>query len=566
MLDAVLTAGVTAIVTAAATLGIVSRRRERAKPAAVQPNSPSAGLSLTDPTDDKARNDIWRHAIAGLQDGVALLDAEMAVLAATDRYAQALGLTPAELPPGRRLADILRQAALRGAYDGLPDAAAIDHFVTDWLAFLAAPAAGEAGRAQRELRRGDGTWLLVSRQALPGGGILMLVADITAQKAGEQSLLAARDQAEQRARDMERYIGDVEEARTRVERQAADYVGLMEELAEAQNATQRAHAELQHKEEQLRRMTDALPVLVADIDAAGIYRYCNDRYLDFFDLRQSEVVGQHLSQVVGAEAYAVVSQDLEQVLNGKAASFRRALSSQGEMRQLEGRYTPQVNTEGVVEGFYVAAWDVTEQYRRELELDREVKTDALTGLLNRRALLEALDGFARDLTGFAPNDAAANGGAPNIARQMAGEGEAVLDGAVMFLDIDHFKQINDTLGHAAGDQLLKIFAQRLRAAVRTTDHVARLGGDEFVVLLTDIGSPAQAEKVAQKILDRMRDPVGLDTRIIEIGTSIGIVYSRGQQVAPEQLLQEADTALYEAKKAGRGVYRLHLIRDQMASA
>ena len=130
----------------------------------------------------------------------------------------------------------------------------------------------------------------------------------------------------------------------------------------------------------------------------------------------------------------------------------------------------------------------------------------------------------------------------------------------MFLDIDHFKRINDTLGHAAGDQLLKIFAQRLRAAVRGSDKVGRFGGDEFVVLLTDIGAPGLAEKVAQKILERMRDPVRLEGRVIEIGTSIGIAYCRGAPATPDQLLQEADTALYEAKKAGRGTYRLHEIR------
>jgi diguanylate cyclase (GGDEF)-like protein/PAS domain S-box-containing protein len=390
--------------------------------------------------------------------------------------------------------------------------------------------------------------------------------DLAAWQECERGLVTGREVAEQRAQDIERYIGDVEEARTRVERQAADYVGLMEELAEARDATERARADLQHKEEQLRRMTDALPVLVADIDADGFYRYCNDRYLDFFDLRAEAVIGRSIAEVFDGKTYVLLQKDIGQVISGREIHFRRAVPSHGEVRQIEGRYIPQSNADGVVDGFYVAAWDVTEQYHRELALDREVKTDALTGLLNRRALREALEAFAEALAGGG-TDSREAGSTPSSEPSATGGSadQQPPDGAVMFLDIDHFKQINDTLGHAAGDQLLKIFAQRLRASVRGSDRVGRLGGDEFVVLLSEIGSSGQAERVAQKILERMQDPVGLEGRIIEIGTSIGIAYSRGEKVSADLLLQEADAALYEAKKAGRGTYRLHQIRDLIAS-
>jgi GGDEF domain-containing protein len=191
------------------------------------------------------------------------------------------------------------------------------------------------------------------------------------------------------------------------------------------------------------------------------------RYLDFFDLQADHIVGRHVTAVFGQEAYAALQPDHERVMAGEEVSFRRAMPSHGESRQLEGKYIPQIDATGAVVGFYVAAWDVTEQYRRELELNREVTTDALTGLLNRRAVLEAL---------------------AELTRSMA---TGIASGAVLFLDIDHFKQINDTLGHAAGDQILKIFAQRLRGAVRGSDKVARLGGDEFVVLLLDVGSPGK---------------------------------------------------------------------------
>jgi diguanylate cyclase (GGDEF)-like protein/PAS domain S-box-containing protein len=358
-------------------------------------------------------------------------------------------------------------------------------------------------------------------------------------QARELQLQAAHSQLESHAADLERHVSDVEEARTRIESQAADYVGLMEELALAQAATQRAHGDLQLKEEQLRRMTDSLPALVADVDASGCYRYCNLRFLDFMDLLAADILGRHVSEVLGEEAAAALQADRDRVMAGEEVSFRRAMNSHGEIRQLEGKCIPQVDATGAVGGFYVAAWDVTEQYRREVELNREVTTDALTGLLNRRAVLEALAELARSIA------------------------TGPTSGAVLFLDIDHFKQINDTLGHAAGDQLLKIFAQRLRGAVRGSDKVARLGGDEFVVLLLDVGVAENAEKVAQKILDRMRDAVGLDSRSIEIGTSIGIAHCVGQQVTAEFLLQEADAALYDAKKAGRGTYRLRHIKPSI---
>jgi diguanylate cyclase (GGDEF)-like protein/PAS domain S-box-containing protein len=371
------------------------------------------------------------------------------------------------------------------------------------------------------------------------GAIRALRKEVQACKVHEIELQAVRAQLESRALDLERHVSDVEEARTRIESQAVDYVGLMEELAIAQAETQRAHGDLKLKEEQLRRMTDSLPALVADVDANGCYRYCNLRYLDFYDMHEVDIVGQHASKVFGEEAFETLRPDQERVLEGQEVSFRRAVLSRGETRQLEGKYIPQIDATGVVVGFYVAAWDVTEQYRREVELNREVTTDALTGLLNRRAVLEALAELTRNIT---------NGGA---------------SGAVLFLDIDHFKQINDTLGHAAGDQLLKIFAQRLRGAVRGSDRVARLGGDEFVVLLLDVGTPENAEKVARKILDRIAVPVGLEDQMIQVGTSIGVAHCTGEQVTAEFLLQEADAALYEAKKAGRGTYRLRKVKPSV---
>ena len=127
--------------------------------------------------------------------------------------------------------------------------------------------------------------------------------------------------------------------------------------------------------------------------------------------------------------------------------------------------------------------------------------------------------------------------------------------AALYLDIDHFKSVNDSLGHTAGDALLQAFAARLVSCVRSTDTVARLGGDEFVVLLEEMRGPEDATAAARKILQAMRAPVRIGEREVAITASIGIAHGRDDQ-NPEALLSLADAALYEAKAAGRDTLRV----------
>lgn len=169
-----------------------------------------------------------------------------------------------------------------------------------------------------------------------------------------------------------------------------------------------------------------------------------------------------------------------------------------------------------------------EDSRRELE--RLSRVDALTGLANRREFDERLDLALKRLQ--RPHAPA----------------------AVLCLDIDHFKTINDTHGHAVGDTVLREFADRLRASERETDLVARPGGDEFAILIED-AEPGSAEAVADKILAAARAPVQANGTAIQISTSIGIAYARGP-VTAEALLEQADAALYSAKKAGRGRFNV----------
>jgi diguanylate cyclase (GGDEF)-like protein len=132
-----------------------------------------------------------------------------------------------------------------------------------------------------------------------------------------------------------------------------------------------------------------------------------------------------------------------------------------------------------------------------------------------------------------------------------------VDVALLYLDLDGFKPVNDALGHAAGDEVLKEVARRLHAVVRETDTVARLGGDEFAVLLEPHGDREQAEMVAQRILDSVSEPITVGNKQCSVGISIGIALSSAQNFDTEAFIKKADAAMYEAKKASGNNYRFH---------
>jgi diguanylate cyclase (GGDEF)-like protein len=127
--------------------------------------------------------------------------------------------------------------------------------------------------------------------------------------------------------------------------------------------------------------------------------------------------------------------------------------------------------------------------------------------------------------------------------------------AVLYLDLDHFKGVNDTLGHQIGDELLKTVAARLRGCVREADTVARVGGDEFAIIHTGIDQPSEAAMLARRICEAVREPCDLHGHAAIVDTSIGIALAPGDGIDPTELLKNADMALYRAKADGRGTYR-----------
>lgn len=203
----------------------------------------------------------------------------------------------------------------------------------------------------------------------------------------------------------------------------------------------------------------------------------------------------------------------------------------GEPRPISIAVSPITDADGTVQSYVGIVSDISSRHVREARLRNRAFRDELTGLPNRAALVDALD----------------------LAAEVAG-GETAGVG-VLFLDLDGFKEVNDSLGHKAGDELLVAMGDRIRSAVRDADMLARLGGDEFVVLLADIAAPEMAERAAERIIDALGTPFDLTAGAACVSASIGIAMGVGEVTDPDELLDRADRAMYEAKRAGRATYR-----------
>ncbi|MCW8088233.1 putative bifunctional diguanylate cyclase/phosphodiesterase [Sabulicella glaciei] len=241
--------------------------------------------------------------------------------------------------------------------------------------------------------------------------------------------------------------------------------------------------------------------------------------------------GSNLWEVYPEEADGIFARRYRQALaDQKPVSFEEHLSALDVWLEVQACPTP--------EGLSIFFRDITERRRAERErllaherMAHMARHDALTGLPNRTFFRERVE------------------------HVMSQRSEATRH-ALLCLDLDGFKGVNDTLGHPAGDALLRAAAERLQTCVRGSDLVARFAGDEFVILQTEIAGPADAEVLARRILDALSAPFVMDAKTVSIGTSIGIAVAPDHGRAADDLLRVADSALSRAKKEGRGTHRL----------
>lgn len=296
---------------------------------------------------------------------------------------------------------------------------------------------------------------------------------------------------------------------------------------------QEQRAALERSERQLLAITNNVPVLIACVDLRLNITFVNETYQHWYGQDATPPVGKsllehwHWSPSLREQHLAYV----ERALDGERVEFLDTAETPGGLRTLQNIYIPDWSSDSVVQGVYMLSFDITDFKRTEAELSSLLYQDALTGLDNRLRLNEVL---------------------PRAMIRARRSGKHI---GVLFLDVDRFKTINDTHGHAVGDDVLKKIAGRLKQAVRETDRVVRLAGDEFVILLEDLSGPQEADRVAAKIVEQFKTALALDKLALPVTVSVGVACSDGL-IADDggELLKLADTQLYAAKAAGRNAY------------
>jgi diguanylate cyclase (GGDEF)-like protein/PAS domain S-box-containing protein len=325
-----------------------------------------------------------------------------------------------------------------------------------------------------------------------------------------------------------------------------------------------AEQALRESETRLRLVAHSVPALISYVDREQRYRFSNRTYDDWFGIAHERMEGRTVAEVFGDEAYERMRGNFDRVLGGEHVEFEFTTAEGGRRRTLQIACVPHFVAEpaeggrSTVAGFYMLASDVTALKRAQEDL--------------RFAALQ-LQHDARRLEFLAHHDPLT--GLPNRAMFAERAREAVAHArrhdktaALLFLDLDNFKQINDSLGHEVGDRLLELIAARLRAAVRGDDFIARIGGDEFCVLLQDIAEPREAAAVAQKLVHELGKPYRVGEHQLVSGASIGVacVPHDGEEVGT--LLRLADSAMYRAKERGRNGYEFFsaLLNEDAAAA
>jgi diguanylate cyclase (GGDEF)-like protein/PAS domain S-box-containing protein len=248
-----------------------------------------------------------------------------------------------------------------------------------------------------------------------------------------------------------------------------------------------------------------------------------------------EAIGRPITMLSPPERRDEIPGILQQIRKGVPVQHyeTKRIRKDGVRIDVSLTVSPFRNAAGGVVGASAISRDITERRRGEARVQHLAFHDPLTGVPNRLLFLDRL----------------------GVAVAQAHRLEQNL--AVLFLDLDHFKRINDSLGHPAGDELLRSVAGRLTGCVREGDTVARLGGDEFMALLPGVGTEADAATVGRKILDAVRVPVRLQGRELVVTASIGIAIYPADGLETEALIRNADRAMYRAKECGRDRFELH---------
>jgi diguanylate cyclase (GGDEF)-like protein/PAS domain S-box-containing protein len=292
-----------------------------------------------------------------------------------------------------------------------------------------------------------------------------------------------------------------------------------------------AESALRQSEQRFRSLIENATDITIILDGEGIFRYISPSVKRILGYAPHQAIGRSALEIVHPDDCATIAQTLKKAIENPKRSQSPV---EYRVRHRNGCwcYVEAVATnllyDPAVKGIVINCHDITQRKLAEEKLLHDAFHDALTGLPNRSLFTDRLE---------------------HALRRARRRKDYLF--AVLFLDLDRFKVVNDSLGHAIGDQLLVAIARRLEACLRAEDTVARIGGDEFVLLLEDIDSINEATSIVNRLQKKITSPILLDGHEVFITASIGIALSSDEYLEPTNLLRDADTAMYRAKELGR---------------
>lgn len=294
-------------------------------------------------------------------------------------------------------------------------------------------------------------------------------------------------------------------------------------------AMKKVEESLKVSEERYRLITKNMTDLVAIWDVNGVVKYASPSHELVLGFTSEVYEGNHAFDLIHPDDIPhVQSQFMNMVLTkeNQVMEFRYK-HVKGNLVWMEAKGTPNIDDEGNLLHFLVIAREITERKLFEEKLNHMAYHDTLTGIPNRRFFQERLEQALKE--------------AGRYRRKLA----------VMYMDLDKFKHINDTFGHDVGDELLKQISERVQGCLRESDILARQGGDEFTILFSEIQEEQIAIQIAERILTCLQAPWNIGKYVIHTTSSIGIAFYPTDGTTTGELMKHADTALYEVKENGR---------------
>lgn len=290
---------------------------------------------------------------------------------------------------------------------------------------------------------------------------------------------------------------------------------------------------------QLQATIDAIPDFLYEVNLEGNYHSYHSGDPERNGAQSKALFSKRLQDLLPPDAVRIVIEALSEAnAHGMSTGKQFAFDSGGGRKWFELSVSRKPVVEGVAPQFIVISRDITASRVAAAEIEHLAFYDPLTGLPNRRLLMERLK------------------------QALASSEQRAHEGALLFIDLDNFKTLNDTLGHEMGDKLLLQVASRLTGCMRKTDTVARLGGDEFVVILEDLGprasdAAAKAAILSEKVLSTLNQPYLLEHNEHSSTVSVGVTLFSSAGNSPDDLVKQADIAMYQAKAAGRNAVRFY---------